>query len=70
MVDGDRVGETGSPVRELQEQVTAFAGLGQALKEVDGVLGQVTHELASARSERPARGSWAGSHQVRAVALA
>lgn len=70
MVDGDRVGETGSAVRELEVQVTAFTGLSQALKEVDGVLGQVTHELASTRSEGPARGPWAGSREVRAVALA
>jgi hypothetical protein len=68
MADGDGVEFARGQVRDLEVQVTAFTGLGQALKEVDGVLGQVSEELA--RTGVPLRTRWTGSREVHAVALA
>jgi hypothetical protein len=56
-------------VQELEGQVTAFTDFGEAIKAVDGVLGQVSEELAGAETPPP-RTIWTGRREVRAVALA
>ena len=70
MGDGGVVTEAEAQVSDLADQVSAFTGFGQALKEIDGVLGQVSQELAQTGSSFPLRTRWTGTREVRAVALA
>ena len=69
MANGDGIEAVRDQVHDLEVQVTAFTGLGQALKEVDGVLGEVSEELARTGGGPPLRTRWTG-REVRAVALA
>lgn len=69
MADGDAIDSATGQVRNLEEQVTAFTGFGEALKEVDGVLGQVSEGLARTGGE-VLQTRWTGPREVRAVALA
>ncbi len=70
MADGNDANAMQAQVQELEGQVTAFADLGEAIKAVDGVLGQVSEELAGAGDAIPPRTIWTDRHEVRAVALA
>jgi predicted site-specific integrase-resolvase len=71
MGDGSEMHEPNAQVDDLEDQVTAFTGLGEALKEVDGVLAEVSQELAQTRpGSVPLRTRWTGAREVRAVALA
>ncbi len=69
MADADGAGAIRERVRDLEAQVTAFTGLGQALKEVDGVLGQASEELIRTGGYTPLQTRWTGPRQVRAVVL-
>ena len=57
-------------VHELEGQVTAFTGLGEALKVVDGLLGRATEELAVTGGRPPHSSMAVGQREVRAVVLA
>lgn len=70
MTEREQTGVAWARAHDLEEQVTAFAGFGEALKEVDTVLGDVSSELAQSTGATPLRTRWTGPHQVRAVALA
>ncbi len=57
-------------VQELEGQVTAFTGMGEALKAVDGVLGRASAELAVAGARGPLGPMPANRREIRTVALA
>jgi hypothetical protein len=70
MADDNDMDAVQAQVHNLEGQVTAFTGLGEAIKAIDDVLGQVSEELASGRDGTPHRTSQTGRREVRAVALA
>jgi hypothetical protein len=69
MADGVDMNAVQAQVEELEGQVTAFTDFGEAIKAVDGVLGQVSEELTGVETTPP-RTNWTGRREVRAVALA
>ena len=70
MDGGDGFEAVRDQVHELEVQVSAFTGLGQALKEVDGVLGEVSEELGRTGNGASLRTRWTVPREARAVALA
>ena len=53
MDDGESGNGLQTRVEELEGQVTAFTGLGEAIKAVDTVLGRTSEELARGRRRTP-----------------
>ncbi|MGH9079595.1 MAG: hypothetical protein ACRDYE_05880, partial [Acidimicrobiales bacterium] len=70
MAEGDVINAAQQRVHDLEGQVTAFTGLSEAIRAVDGVLGRASEELAGAGGGASHRTMWAGRREVRTVALA
>jgi hypothetical protein len=68
MADADGMDLVQVQVQELNGQVTAFAGLGEAIKVADGAMGRAAVELARVTGSAPSRSM--DRSEVRAVALA
>jgi hypothetical protein len=70
MADGESARAVDWRVLDLEGQVTAFAGLSEAIMAVDDLLGSASFELAGTGSGIAHRAMWTGRREVRAVALA
>lgn len=69
MADGEHADTADWRLLDLEGQVTAFAGLSQAIKEVDELLGSASFDLAGTGSGIAHRAMWTGRREVRAAAL-
>ncbi len=70
MADEEGMDAVQEKVHELEGQVTAFTGLGEALKIVDDVLGRASEGLAGAGGRTSFSSMPRARREVRAVALA
>lgn len=70
MIEGREADVNAVRVHELEGQVTAFTGISEAIRAVDGVLGEASMGLAVAGGREPFVIGRSHRREVRTVALA